>query len=144
MRSTPVPQSSGSLLTGDQRPRLFSAPPSPWSEGARVRDLAARAGLHLDDWQEHVLDVGLGRRNDRMWAAFEVALIVARQNGKGSVLEALELAALFLDDFGAELILHSAHEFKTAAEAFLRIRALIADNRQFESRVARIRTAAEQ
>src|SRR6185437_5434049 len=112
-------------LRGDQRPRLSSVPPSAWSEGDRVARLAAAAGLVLDPWQAFVLDQGLGRREDRMWAAFEVALIVSRQNGKGSILEALELAALFLDDFGVELILHSAHEFKTAAEAFLRVRALV-------------------
>ena len=52
-----------------------------------------------------------------MERVLEVALIVSRQNGKGSILEALELAALFLDDFipPRGLILHSAHEFKTAA-----------------------------
>ena len=54
---------------------------------------------------------------------------------------ALELAALFLFD-DVRLILHTAHEFKTAAEAFLRIQSLIAENRKFESRVSRIRTAA--
>ena len=61
------------------------------------------------------------------WAAFEVGLIVPRQNGKGSILEALELAALFLADPDAPppLILHSAHEFKTSAEHFRRVRDLI-------------------
>jgi phage terminase large subunit-like protein len=133
---------SRDLLLGDQRPRLSSVPPSAKSEGGRVADLAASAGLYLDDWQRWVLDQGLGRMADDQWAAFEVGLIVSRQNGKGSILEALELAALFLDDFGARLILHSAHEFKTAAEAFLRIRALIADNPLFERRIERIRTGA--
>jgi len=127
-------------LLGDQRPRLSSVPPADWSEGRNAVDLAALAGLELDPWQAHVLEAGLGRRGDR-WAAFEVALIVARQNGKGAVLEALELAALFLFD-DVRLILHSAHEFKTAAEAFLRIRHLIADRPQFARRVERIRTAA--
>ena len=71
MSSMPAARSSAPV--GDQRPRLFSAPASPWSEGERVRDLAASAHLYLDDWQEHVLDIGLGRRDDGMWAAFEVA-----------------------------------------------------------------------
>lgn len=133
---------SAAVPQGSQRPRIWSAPPSAWSEGERVADLAAQAGLFLDPWQAWVLDQGLGRRDDRMWAAFEVALIVSRQNGKGSILEALELAALFLDDFGVNLILHSAHEFKTAAEAFLRIRGLVSDHPVFERRVERIRTAA--
>ena len=128
-------------LLGDQRPRIWSAPRSSWSEGQRVADLSAKAGLVLDDWEQWVLDQGLGRLDDRKWAAFEVALIVSRQNGKGSILEALELAALFLDDFDVGLILHSAHEFKTAAEAFLRIQSLIAAHPVFERRVARIRTS---
>ena len=142
MSSMPAARSDGPL--GDQRPRICSVPASAWSEGQRVADLAASAGLFLDDWQEWVLDQGLGRREDGQWAAFEVGLIVSRQNGKGSILEALCLSALFLDDFGVELILFSAHEFKTAAEMFLRIRALISDNPLFERRVERIRTAAGQ
>lgn len=54
------------------------------------------------------------------WSAFEVALLVARQNGKGAILEARELAGLF--HFEEELILHSAHEFKTSGEAYRRIK----------------------
>ena len=130
----------GGPLKGDQRPRLSSVPSSAWSEGERVAGVAAAAGLFLDEWQQWTLDQALGRRDDKKWAAFEVALIVSRQNGKGAILEALELAALFLDDFDCELILHSAHEFKTAAEAFLRIRTLLADNPLFMRRVERIRT----
>jgi hypothetical protein len=43
---------------------------------------------------------------------------VSRQNGKGSVLEARVLAGMLL--FGEKLILWSAHETKTAFEAFRR------------------------
>lgn len=77
----------------------------------------------LDDWQADVLVDSLGIRPDGKWASFRVGLIVPRQNGKGSVVEARELAGLFL--LGERLILHSAHEYKTASEAFLRMRALI-------------------
>src|SRR6266702_5901137 len=91
-----------SVLLGDQRPRIASVPPSGWSEGDRAADLAEAVGLKLDDWERWVLDQGLGRDDGGQWTAFEKALIVSRQNGKGAVLEALELAALFLDDFGAE------------------------------------------
>ena len=121
-------------------PGLWSVPPSEVTEGPRAADLASLAGLDLDDWQRWVLEQGLGRSAGK-WAAFEVALIVARQNGKGSILEALELAALFLFD-DVRLILHSAHEFKTAAEAFLRVRSLIDGRPEFERRVSRVRTAA--
>ncbi len=131
----------GVPLLGDQEPRLCSLPPyDPAYTTGRAVALAGLAGLDLDPWQRLVLEAGLRRRGDR-WAAFEVCLIVARQNGKGTVLEALELAALFLYP-DVRLILHSAHEFKTAAEAFLRIRSLIEDNPEFDGQVARVRTAA--
>ncbi len=127
----------GALL-GDQRPRLCSVPPCVSSEGGRVADLAEAAGLVLDDWERWVLEEGLGRCAGDQWAAFEKALIVSRQNGKGAVLEALELAALFLDDFGVDLILHSAHEFKTAAEAFRRVQARIENHPSFRRRVRQV------
>jgi hypothetical protein len=128
------------VLLGDQRPRLWSVPPhSVSSAGSEVVDLAAKAGLVLDPWQQWVLEQSLGEQRNGRWAAFEVGLIVSRQNGKGAILEARELAGLFL--FEEELILHSAHEFKTASEAFRRIRRLIEDNPEFERRVRSIRTA---
>ena len=127
-----------SALLGDQRPRLSSVPPWVRSEGERVADLAEAAGLTLDDWERWVLEQGLGRAADGKWAAFEACLIVARQNGKGAVLEALELAALFLDDFGVDLILHSAHEFKTASEAFRRVQGRIENQPSFRRRVRQV------
>jgi hypothetical protein len=63
------------------------------------------------------------RRADGKLSSFEVALIVSRQNGKGSIIEAAELGWLFLLE--ERLILHTAHEVKTSAEAFLRIKDLI-------------------
>ena len=121
-------------LTGDQTPRILFKPPGILSSaGQDAVDLAASAGLILDPWQQYALDVGLGERENGKWAAFEVGLIVARQNGKGSILEARELAGLFL--FGEELILHSAHEFKTSKEAFTRICRLIQNSPALASRV---------
>jgi phage terminase large subunit-like protein len=136
-----VMSSPRGVLLGDQEPRVCSLPRFDRdNSGRNAVALAGVAGLSLDPWQRLVLEAGLRRRGGK-WAAFEVALIVARQNGKGTVLEALELAALFLFP-DVRLILHSAHEFKTAAEAFLRVRALIEDNPDFDSQVSRIRTAA--
>jgi hypothetical protein len=102
-------------------------------------ELAASAGLDLDPWQRLVLEQSLGEQADGRWSAFEVALIVSRQNGKGSILEARELAGLFL--LGERLILHSAHEFKTAQEGFLRILSLIQNTPELDRRVAKVRTS---
>jgi hypothetical protein len=60
---------------------------------------------------------------------------VPRQNGKGSIIEARELAGLFY--FEEALIVHSAHEFKTSKEAYLRISALIRNNPDLERGVKR-------
>ena len=124
-------------LLGDQRPRLESFPPADdWMQGEDAVELAADARLVLDDWQQYVLRQALATRGGR-WAAFEVGLILARQNGKGAVLEALELAALFLFD-EVQLILHSAHKFDTAADGFRRILGLIEANPDFSREVAKV------
>ncbi len=83
----------------------------------------AGIGMPLDPWQQTALGLMLGERADGKWSAFEFGLIVARQNGKGGVLEARELAGLFL--FGERLIIHSAHQFDTSLEAFVRMKNLI-------------------
>jgi phage terminase large subunit-like protein len=126
---------------GAQRPRVEHLPPGrATSAGAEAVELAASAGLILDDWQAWVLDEALAERTDGQWAAFECGLIVPRQNGKGSILEALELAALFL--FEERLIVHSAHEFKTAREHFLRMQTLVRSSPELDAQVKYIHTGA--
>ena len=129
-----------SVMLGVQRPRLLTQPAGVVaSSGEEAAELAASAGLVLDPWQRFALDVALGERADGQWGAFEVGLVVPRQNGKGAVLEARELAGLFL--FGERLILHSAHEFKTAAEAFLRVKVLVDNTDDLRKKVKQIRTS---
>lgn len=132
-------KSPPAVLLGAQRPRVLSVPERYSSAGREATELAATAGLVLDEWQSFALDCMLGEREDGKWAAFETALIVPRQNGKGSILEARELAGLFL--FGEQLILHSAHEFKTAQEAFRRVLALVDNTDDLRKRVSRVRTS---
>lgn len=104
-------------------PRVRSVPKYGFSSGVEAIELAASAGLILDRWQrEAVMDI-LAEKPNGQWNSFEAALVLPRQNGKNSVLEAIELAGLFL--FGEQLIIHTAHEFKTAQEAFRRIRFLV-------------------
>ena len=118
------PQASdGGPIRGWQQPPIETVPPSMSSAGQEAIDLAARAGLELDPWQQHVLRQGMGERPDGSWASFEVCVNVPRQNGKGGIIEARELWGLFIG--GEQLILHSAHEFKTAKNAFKRIERLI-------------------
>lgn len=139
MTSSALDERPDEHLQGDQHPRVACVPPAVSSAGQEAVELAATAGLELDPWQALVLDRSLGERADGRWAAFEVGLLVSRQNGKGAVLEARELAGLFL--FGEQLILHSAHEFKTGQEGFRRVRWLIDNTDALRRRVARVRTS---
>src|SRR3979490_2286742 len=106
---------------GNQTPTIRSVPPYSSSAGREAVELAAHAGLVLDPWQKLVLEDGLGEGRNGQWAAFEVAMVLSRQNGKNAVFEARELAGLFL--FNEQLIIHTAHEFKAAQEAFRRLAA---------------------
>lgn len=115
--------SPGSARIGSQRPRVDVTPLWTTTAGDDAVDLAAVAGLELDEWQRHVLKGSLGERTDGRWAAFEVGLVVPRQNGKGSILEARELAGLFL--FQEPMIIHTAHLFSTANEHRMRLERLI-------------------
>lgn len=123
MRSRLGETGDAALRVGESRPRLCSVPPAVSSAGSEAVDLAGRAGLVLDPWQAWVLDRALAERRDGKWAAWEIGLIIPRQNGKSAILEARELAGLVL--FGETLIIHTAHEFRTSQEAFRRIRKLI-------------------
>lgn len=117
-------------------PRVSCWPEYVSSAGREAVELAALAGLVLDDWQAMVLDHALGERPNGRWAAFEVGLVLPRQNGKDSILEARELAGLFL--LGERLIIHSAHQFDTSLEHFRRLLALIEETPDLERRVRRV------
>ena len=93
------------------------------------------AGLELDPWQQFILINALGEREDHKWSAPTVAMVLPRQNGKNSVLEARELAGLFL--LGERVIIHSAHEQATASEQFRRLLALIEDEPELKKKMLR-------
>src|SRR4051812_15158094 len=136
-----------SVVIGNQFPRIKHLVASRQGVGREAVDLAALAGLQLDPWEAWILEESgkttpetywnpyTGREEPR-WAAFEVGLIVSRQNGKGSILEARELAGLFL--YGERLIIHSAHQFDTSKEAFERILTLIEGTPELRAEVSRI------
>ena len=112
-------RSPHAALLGEQVPRVRHAPQVRSNDWEDVSDLAKAYGLVLDEWQENALEAAMGVRTDGRWAASTVGINVARQNGKGALIEARELAGLLL--FGEKTIIHSAHEQKTARVGFERI-----------------------
>lgn len=120
-------------------PRICSVPSSVTSAGDEAIEQAAAAGLVLDEWQQYTLRAGLGEKPDGKWSAFEVGVLCSRQNGKGGVIEARELAGLF--QFNEKLIVHTAHLFDTALEAFRRLKFLIQETPDLDRRVHKITEA---
>lgn len=128
---------SGRIQTPEELiPRVCMVPAYAFSSGPEAIELAASASLILDPWEQLALILGLGETAEGKWAAFQIALIVARQNGKGAVLEALGLFWLFAT--GEALIGHTAHEYKTAMEAFRRILSLIENTDWMRKKVKKI------
>jgi len=109
-------------LLGAAKPRVEHRPPTiTGSFGPEAVELAALAGLPLEDWQVAGLELMLATRADGKWACREYGEMLGRQQGKTTGLGGPRaLAGLLL--LGEELIMWSAHEYKTAIEAFLRVR----------------------
>lgn len=76
------------------------------------------------------------------WVHFESAMNMPRQNGKGAILEALELWHLFRG--GTRLLIHSAHEFKTSELHFQRLESLIRNAPELYDKVASIKRSHGQ
>lgn len=119
------------------KPRICHIPDGNSDLGKRAVELAAEAGIELDEWQAYVLEASLRCNDEGTWAAKEVGLNVARQNGKNVILLARELAELFL--VRSQLTIHSAHEFATSIEHFMKLRELIEETPSLAKQVKSIR-----
>lgn len=107
------------MLLGVQEPRIRVTPAAPGDDSGDVVELAACYGLELDPWQQDVFTAGLGVDGEGRWASDTVCVAAPRQNGKGTIIEALLLAGAFL--FGEQVIACSAHESRTTRLSFERL-----------------------
>jgi hypothetical protein len=105
--------------------------------GQECIDLVEDAGLHLDPWQQLALHHSLVEDDEGRWASLDVVLNVTRQNGKGGFLEARQLGEVIL--FGGKLVIHTAHQFNTAQESFLRLDQVIEGSYALSRRVKNVR-----
>lgn len=112
-------------VRGATRPRLYVAPPrADTSAGeaavAFYRKMTGRTVLLWQEWAVIEImaerELGDGRWK---WAAANVGLILARQNGKGEVLLIIELYHLFV--LKARRIFHTAQLQRTATDAHKRM-----------------------
>lgn len=131
---------------GAQEPVIQHLPPDVHSLAAAQEaiELADAYGIcdgnPLSESQRITLQAGLGERADGSWAATRIGDFGPRQGtGKNDKIAARELAGLIL--FGERLLIHTAHEFPTANESFLRLVAVFENYDDLRKRVARIRYA---
>lgn len=108
-------------------------PPRFDTYGPQVADLAALAGLEPDPEQQLILDAIFAVDERDRLTAFEVAVVVGRQNMKTAVFKMAALGWLYITD--QRLVVWSAHEFRTAQEAFRDMDQLISGNRHLARRL---------
>jgi hypothetical protein len=119
---------------GVQRPRLHQQPAGAvGSAGDDAIEWAESIGggfYQLDEWQRFCIRGLLSEDATARLCAEVALLIVARQNGKGTILEVVELYALFVLDL--PLILHTAHLGETSADHMARLWAAICSDPELE------------
>lgn len=105
-------------LDGSQKPRLSNYPTFFTTLGDDAIDLYEATGFELLEWEKDACRhlMGEQERSSR-WSSSRALIIAPRQNGKNVIVEVRELAGLYL--LGERKILHTAHEFKTAKDAFV-------------------------
>lgn len=131
---------------GSQEPVIAHRPPDVVSLAAadEAIELADAYGVcdgfPLSESQKITLRLAAGERADGSWAATRIGDFGPREGtGKNDKIAAWELAHLIL--FGTDLIIHTAHEFPTANESFLRLVAVFDAWDDLRKKVARIRYA---
>lgn len=100
-------------------------------------DIADVAGRDSLLWQQNVIRNGMAKRADGRWAAYEVGVLVSRQNGKNGAIEVVELGWM-MNEPGVS-ILHTAHEFQTALESLDKLEQLIRSHPLLENEIASVR-----
>jgi phage terminase large subunit-like protein len=124
-------------LGGVQTPRIHSKLNDLPSKGQDMIDFATELGINLMEWQRFVCIHGHKVREDGRWAHSELGLIMARQQGKSTLMMLRILTGMFV--WGEGLQLASAHRLTTSLETFRQIVGLIETNPKLEKEVKKIR-----
>lgn len=131
---------------GAQVPRLHQQPAgAAGSAGDDAIEWAESIGdgfYQLDEWQRFVIRGMLSEDAGARLCALVSLLIVPRQNGKGTVLEVVELYALWVLEL--PLILHTAHLTETSADHMNRLWAAIQSDDELASQCHMVRAKGSE
>jgi hypothetical protein len=112
-------------------PQYCWIPPYRATNGDIMASFGRQLGLVPDAEQQPILDAVAAESAPGVPSTFEVAVIAPRQNLKTAAFQVAALTCLFV--FGDELIVWTAHLFKTAVKAFQGMCRLINANSELKS-----------
>lgn len=123
-------------VQGIQTPTYRWAADWQTTAGIEACQFSTANGLVLDPWQQNFMYDGCAENEDGDWANNEAGMILGRQNGKGSIIEARQMAGVFL--FEERLLLHSAHQQKTSNDAFNRMLTIVQSAADLDRRLVAV------
>ena len=127
------------LYLGSSTPRIHSKLVDLPSRGLELIDFADSIKLPLLPWQKWVAMESHKFKPDGRWASPLVTVVVARQNGKTTLMKVRALAGLFLWHDGLQI--GTAHRLTTSLETFRDLVNIIEENEHLARQVKRIRWA---
>jgi phage terminase large subunit-like protein len=125
-----------SEIGGVQTPRIHSQLNDLPSKGHEMIEFAKEINLNLMEWQKFVCIHGHKVRPDGRWHHSELGLIMARQQGKSTLMMLRILTGMYI--WGEGLQLASAHRLTTSLETFRQIVTHIEQNDKLASEVKKI------
>ena len=138
-RLTQVEERTTEALIGRESPRIHSKLLNLPSRGLELIDFADSIGIPMLPWQKWLAMEAHKVKPDGRWAHPLITVVVARQQGKTTLMKLRILAGLFLWRDGLQI--GTAHRLTTSLETFRDIVNIIEENESLASQVKKIRWA---
>jgi phage terminase large subunit-like protein len=116
----------GGVIYGYNTPRIHSPLNDLPSKGSELSQFATEIGLPLLPWQEWIAEMAHKVKPDGRWKHSNICVVVARQNGKSTLMMVRIMAGMYLWNDGLQI--GSAHRLTTSLETFRHIVNLIESN----------------
>jgi hypothetical protein len=129
----------GGVEFGYMKPRIQSRVPNLRSRGWELIDFSAQCGLELMGWQKYLAVQAMRVKPDGRFHFPLICAVVARQNGKSTLMISRILWGLFVQKDSLQI--GSAHRLTTSLETFRHLVNIIEGNESLSKQVKKIRWA---